>query len=119
MPIQRAGLLSLVLALLLAYAALREARADEWSKHQASVLVQWSDYQQRETDRWKAVRKRVSRKWGREAELPSQKVFVDYFAQDQLRIRLDYEKGELRAESLDGSVAQDPQRIAERVQRPP
>ena len=76
---------------------------DSWSQYQAQTLGDWNRYRNQEIDRWKEYQKVISVKWGRDGVLPGKKVYAEYFSNNDVKIRIDFEKGEIRIESLNPS----------------
>ena len=73
----------------------------DWEKYQAGVVADWSSYQEHEAALWQTYKERVSGKWGKDAQLTGKKTYVEYFSNDRLRVRINFEKGTMTFESLD------------------
>jgi membrane-bound lytic murein transglycosylase C len=64
------------------------------------ALAAFRDYQKRVTADWKSHQELVQKKWGSASESAGVKVFVDYTADADQMLKVDYEKGEILIESV-------------------
>lgn len=77
------------------------AHADpEWEQYHSKVLGEWNTYRKNTVDHWNQYAKKLMRKWGDKTVLPGKKQYAEYFSNDQERVQIDYEKGQIRVESL-------------------
>lgn len=73
---------------------------DDWGAYQSQVVGQWKTYRTDTTETWKKIEQRLLKKWGSETLLPQRKIYVRYDRGDEVRTKIDYEKGEIQIESL-------------------
>lgn len=71
----------------------------QWKRYVSAVERSYSEREAREIAAWKSFEERVKKKWP-DGAIPSQKVFVEYFADDTARVKIDYENGTVTAETL-------------------
>ncbi len=63
------------------------------------VIQKWVDHKVIQESEWDSYKERIRQKWN-DSALPSKKIYVEYWDQEQSRIKVDYEKGLVVLESL-------------------
>ena len=77
-----------------------DSQKDSWQEYQAATLSSWSQRHDVQTQDWNRYRNELAEKWGLETKLPEKKIYTEYFGNNQLRVRIDFENGKLLIESL-------------------
>lgn len=90
-----------VLVTLVQLASLPSAYAQSaWEQYQRETLSDWASYHDDTINRWRSYEARIAKKWGEDARISEKKEYVEYQANDSMRVIIDYEGGKISVESL-------------------